>query len=156
MLNLECRETKKRMHSYLDGDLSPEGEEAMRAHVARCGDCALAFERLGLSEDAVRSHFEATVANATAPEGFWSGVSNRLLPPRRARWRPADLLGRIPRRVLAPAAAAAALMLAIWGLEMYETIPPPGNGRSAPVRKELAKIRASILDMEAELERQWR
>ena len=39
---------------------------------------------------------------------------------------------------------------------MYEPIPPAGKRGSAPVRKELAKIRASILDMEAELEQQWR
>ena len=157
MPKLECRETRKRMHSYLDGDLSPTEEKAMRAHVARCGDCAPAFERLRRSDDAVRSHFKATVTNATAPEGFWNGLSERLAAqPRRARWIPADLLDMIPRRALAPAGVAAALMLAIWGMQVFETGPQPGNGRSASVRKELAKIRASILDMEAELEQQWR
>ena len=70
MLKSRCRETRKRMHSYLDGDLSPTDEEAMRAHVAQCGDCAPAFERLRRSDDAVRSHFEATVAHATAPGGI--------------------------------------------------------------------------------------
>lgn len=157
MSNLKCRETKKLMHVYLDGDLSPNQEDALRAHLARCEDCAPAFERLRRSEDAVRSHFAASVANETAPTGFWDGLSERLgSRPRPTRWHPADLLGRIPRGVLAPAAAAAALVLAIWGLEMYEPIYPGKNGTTAPVRKELAQIRASILDMEAELEQQWR
>lgn len=145
------------MHGYLDGELSPKEEQAMRAHLARCGDCAPAFERLRQSDDAVRSHFAATVANETAPAALWDGVAERLGPrPRRARWHPADLLGRIPRGLLAPAAVAAALMLAIWGLEIYEPSRRTGNGTYEPVRKELAQIRASILDMEAELEQQWR
>ena len=58
--------------------------------------------------------------------------------------------------MLAPVAVATVLMLAVWGIEVYETNPPAGNGRTAPVRKELAQIKASILDMEAELEQQWR
>lgn len=157
MPNLKCRETKKLMHGYLDGDLSPDREEAMRVHLARCADCAPAFERLRRSEDAVRSHFEASVANETAPAGFWDGLSERLeARPGHVRWRPQDLIERIPRGVLAPAAVAAVLMLAVWGMEVYETAVPAGNGESAPVRKELAQIRASILDMEAELEQQWR
>ncbi len=157
MLKSACRETRERMHNYLDGDISPMDEKAMRDHVARCRDCAPAFERLRQSDRAVRSHYEATVANAAAPDTFWQGVSDQLpAQPRRARRRRADLLAKIPRRILAPAAVAAALMLAVWGLEMYETASPERPGRSAPVRKELAKIRASILDMEAELEQQWR
>lgn len=152
-----CRETRRRMHSYLDGDLSPIEEEAMRAHVARCADCAPAFERLRRSDDAVRRHFAATVGNETAPAGFWDGLSARLPEkPGRLPWRPSDLADRIPRGVLAPAAVAAALMLAIWGLETYGPVHPAGNGTSAPVRKELAQIKASILEMEAELEQQWR
>ena len=157
MLNLECRETKKQMHGYLDGELSPDEEKAMRAHLAWCADCAPAFERLRKSEDAVLSYYAATVANETAPAGFWDGLSERLpARPGRIRWRPSDLVDRIPRRVLAPAAVVAVLMLAVWGMEVYETAVPAGNRRSAPVRKELAQIKASILDMEAELEQQWR
>ncbi|MDE2999577.1 MAG: zf-HC2 domain-containing protein [Gemmatimonadota bacterium] len=157
MLNPECRQTKKRMHSYLDGELSPMEERAMRTHLARCGDCAPAFERLQRSEDAVRSHFAATVVNETAPTGFWDGLSERLnTRPERVRWRPQDLIERIPRGVLAPVAVVAVLMLAVWGMELYETAVPAGNGRTAPLRKELAQIKASILDMEAELEQQWR
>ena len=157
MPNLECRMTRKRMHRYLDGDLSPAEEEAMRIHLVRCGDCAPAFERLQRSEDAVRSHFAASVANETAPVGFWDGLSERLgTRPGRVRWRLQDLIERIPRGVLAPVAVATVLMLAVWGIEVYETNAPAGNGRTAPVRKELAQIKASILDMEAELEQQWR
>ena len=157
MPNLECRETKKRIHGYLDGDLSPDREEAMRAHLARCGDCAAAFERLHRSEDAIRSLFAETVANESAPAGFWDGLSGRLgTRPGRVRWHLQDLVERIPRGVLAPAAVAAVLMLAVWGMDVYETTVPAGNGKSAPVRKELAQIKASILDMEAELEQQWR
>ncbi|MDE2887327.1 MAG: zf-HC2 domain-containing protein [Gemmatimonadota bacterium] len=157
MPNLKCRETKRLMHGYLDGDLSPTEEEAMRTHVARCGDCAPAFERLQRSENAVRGHFAATVANETAPAGLWDGLSERLRTrPGRVPWRLQDLIERIPRGVLAPVAVAAVLMLAVWGMEVYETNPPAGNGRTAPVRKELAQIKASILDMEAELEQQWR
>ncbi len=157
MLNPECRKTGKRMHSYLDGDLSPLEEEAMRTHLARCGDCAPAFERLQRSEDAVRRHFAATVVNETAPAGFWNDLSGRLgTRPGRVRWRLQDLIERIPRGVLAPVAVATVLMLAVWGMEVYETNPPAGNGRTAPARKELAQIKASILDMEAELEQQWR
>ena len=157
MPNLKCRETKKLMHVYLDGDLSPDREDALRAHLARCEDCAPVFERLRRSEDAVRSHFAASVVNETAPSGFWDGLSERLeARPGRVRWRTQDLIERLPRGVLAPAAVAAVLMLAVWGMEVYETAVPAGNGESAPVRKELAQIRASILDMEAELEQQWR
>lgn len=157
MPNLDCRETKKRMHGYLDGELWPNEEMAMRAHLATCADCAPAFERLRRSEDAIRSHFAETVANESAPAGFWDGLSGRLgTRPGRVRWRLQDLVERIPRGVLAPAAVAAVLMLAVWGMEVYETAVPAGNGESAPVRKELAQIRASILDMEAELEQQWR
>ena len=88
MPNLECRETRKLMHRGLDGDLSPDREVVLRAHLARCGDCAAAFERLRRSEDAVRSHFEASVANETAPAGFWDGLSERLeARPGRVRWR---------------------------------------------------------------------
>lgn len=157
MLNLVCREAKKLMHGYLDGDLSSNQEKAMRAHLAKCADCAPAFERLQRSEDAVRSHFSETVANESAPAGFWDGLSVRLgTRPGRVRWRLQDLVERIPRGVLAPAAVAAVLMLAVWGMDVYETAVPAGNGKSAPVRKELAQIKASILDMEAELEQQWR
>ena len=157
MPNLECREAGRRMHSYLDADLSPMDEKAMRAHLAQCGDCAIAFERMRRSEDAVRGHFAAAVANETAPARLWDRLSDRLPErPGRIPWRLSDLVDRIPRRVLAPAAVAAALMIAIWGLEMYEPVHPAGNGTSAPIRKELAQIKASILEMEAELEQQWR
>ena len=157
MRNPECRETRKWIQSFLDGDLSPIEEEAMRAHVARCTGCAPALERLRRSDDTLLSHYATTAGNETAPAGFWDGLSERLpARPGRIPWRLSDLVDRMPRGVLAPAAVAAALMIAIWGMEMYEPVHPSGNGTSAPVRKELAQIKASILEMEAELEQQWR
>lgn len=153
-----CRGVRRQMHAFLDGEQTQAETGAFEAHLASCGACRRAFERLERSEAALRAHFEETASGAVAPDRFWADLSGRLAAaerrPRPAAARLRDLLPVPAWRVLAPVAVVVAL--AVWGIREYRE-----EGASAgaqEVQRELAEIRASILDMEAELEQvqHWR
>lgn len=56
---LDCAGVWDRLFDFLDGELGPEGESRMRAHLEKCGHC---FERAGFERrflEAVRAARES-------------------------------------------------------------------------------------------------
>ena len=124
------------MHSYLDGDLSTDRKKRLCVHTLRGAETAR-LRSSGCSEARTRSG--AILRDVRRERNGASRASGMVCRndcvarPGRVRWRLQDLIERVPRGVLAPAAVAAVLMLAVWGMEVYETALPAGNGRICAV-----------------------
>jgi len=114
---MECGTNSERISALLDGELAPEEEAELRAHVAGCAACSAEVASLeGVKRAAVR-----VAESARVPRGFWRGVARRLdevdgraAAPRRWVVRPLPVVGA--------AAVVLALATAI-GLWMTPTKP---------------------------------
>lgn len=115
------------LHHYReDGD---EERRAAEAHLARCGECREALERLGLTLGLVTA-----AADPQAPEGFervmWARVQPHVERPARREW--ADWLGL---RGLTLAGGVAALVLAAFVAGRWS-----GSPAVAPAPESVAAV----------------
>lgn len=73
--SLDCRGALDRLYEYLDGELTPEVEAAVRAHLAACAPC---FKLFGF-EGAFLRFLEARTRAHRAPDGLKRRVLENLL-----------------------------------------------------------------------------
>jgi hypothetical protein len=110
----DCRNTLRLFPDAEAGDLSPEREREVRAHLDGCDACARAWEGMELAIEAARA---ALVPEAGAPpvaplpEGAPLGYWERFLPRLRRRIAADARARRGPRRPVWALPAAAALVL---------------------------------------------
>ncbi len=43
-MQIDCKEAAKRLHELIDGELTPEIEEAIRQHLRDCAQCMAVYE----------------------------------------------------------------------------------------------------------------
>ncbi len=43
-MQIDCKEAAKRLHELIDGELTPEIEEAIRRHLRDCAPCMAVYE----------------------------------------------------------------------------------------------------------------
>jgi anti-sigma factor RsiW len=152
-----CRQADKWVQSYLDGELDDTKVEGLEAHLAECEKCRRSVGRMRRGEEAVRELYQEDLRGAEPSPEFWTNLSSRLErkdSSRRIRfWE--SIAPILPNwRVMAPVGAFVAI-LAVWGVGQQEIEDPyvDGDGQSILIqeKRELAQIRASLVDMEAEL-----
>ena len=116
------RHPREQLSAYLDGELAPAEQAALRAHLAACAQCAGELEELALVGRAARELDEP------APEGYFDGLPGRV----RQRLREArQAQAPAPRPRLLPAwswALAAAALLGLllpilWQRQAHAPLP---------------------------------
>lgn len=103
------RQIERHLSAYLDQELPPDQEAAVRRHVEGCAECRVELERLSRVK-----HLLSALPERTAPGDLWPSVRRALAAgaPRRSAWwtvwreRPA----------VAFAAAAAVILLLLLPL----------------------------------------
>jgi anti-sigma factor (TIGR02949 family) len=73
--HMDCREALDRLYEYLDGELTPERSEAMRAHLTCCAHCFAISD----FEAAYRRFLAARARARGAPSELKRRVLERLL-----------------------------------------------------------------------------
>ena len=63
MVPVNCEEFQKNVHPLLDGELSDEMADAMRAHMAACADCREEYEQLASVREPL-AHMDERSGNA--------------------------------------------------------------------------------------------
>lgn len=131
--DLQCPECLERLPLYVGEDLEPLGHAAVTRHLERCPTCRAQAARAGAARDRLRGVLDASL-RSTSRAGLWPGVRARLVeegllgadderPARPAPAVPAPpalAAGATPPRafrglrLLAPLAAAAALLLTLF------------------------------------------
>ena len=75
---IDCRETATQLYEYLDGELTPAAEAAVRAHLADCAPCFGLFD----FENAYLRFLEARARVQGAPESLKRRILDELLSDR--------------------------------------------------------------------------
>ena len=119
---MKCREVKKALVAYLDGEVMPSERTLMEAHLAGCASCEKELSALGSSRGQVTDSLKTMAAQAAPSQQAWSHLQARIAEnaggakkhthslrkgdrPMKRRWRIA--LGTAGAVVLAAAVVAA-------------------------------------------------
>ena len=70
MVPVNCEEFQKNVHPLLDGELSDEMADAMRAHMAACADCRGEYEQLASVRDML-AHMDDDLETPVEFERGW-------------------------------------------------------------------------------------
>lgn len=121
---MDCHDVLLVLLDYQQGRLAPEGHGQVRAHIDRCPDCA--------QEDRVERELTQALERRLPQHAAPLAVKRRLA----AQW-PAKAVGPAPRRIWlrrwVPAAAVAAILLALGPFAWYRVLAPTETGREAMV-----------------------
>ncbi len=118
-------EVREEFSALLDDELTLEERERVEGHLAECAECLRELDALKQVDVAYGG-----LSTVNAPEDFEEGVRQAIRP--RTRWFPA-LGGARPARWLRPAAAMAAVLLAMIGAVFL-------LGPAGPERFEVANV----------------
>jgi len=118
---VECDQVKTRIGPFLDGELRPEEQRSLEAHLKQCRACAAAWAGLRELEERLRRSDPVT-EDQEVPPFIWAGIEKRLdTTERRRRTR----IYTVMRRPLA-AAASLALIVGLGALiTTYVAYSPP-------------------------------
>lgn len=72
---IDCREAAARLYEFLDGEVTPEIEAAVRSHLAECAGC---FSLFGF-EDAYLTFLRARTQARGAPEHVKKKIFEQIL-----------------------------------------------------------------------------
>lgn len=73
--SLDCQEAMERLYTYLDGELTPEAETTVRAHLEACAPCFQLFD----FEEAFLRFLEARSRAHGAPPALRRRILDTLL-----------------------------------------------------------------------------
>ena len=105
----ECERWTEQLSARLDGELSPEEERELEAHLAVCPSCRALAKQLEALDAGLQD-----LEEAPAPEGFARGVMDRIAAEEK-KPRVIPLFRRPQFRALAGLAACAALCIGLYG-----------------------------------------
>lgn len=112
-INPECEAVREEFSALLDGELPAAELEGVEAHLADCGACLRALNRLKRVDDAY-----AGLSPVRAPEDFEARVHDAIRPAPARRFPIRPVLGALF------AAAAVLIVVAVWP----RTAVAPGDG----------------------------
>ena len=105
----ECERWTEQLSARLDGELSPEEERELEAHLADCPSCRAVAAQLEMVSAGLDD-----LEEVPAPEGFARGVMDRIAAEEK-KPRVIPLFRRPQFRALAGLAACAALCIGLYG-----------------------------------------
>ena len=79
---MNCKDTSKLLTAYLDGEVMPEEQEQIQAHLSTCPHCREELEALAATQDNLRQALRVTAAGATPSPQAWAGIRQRLAEER--------------------------------------------------------------------------
>jgi hypothetical protein len=140
---LKCSKIQNLLSAYLDGDLTPEQNCEVQAHLELCSQCQEALDELDLvasaSKDLAAAHLETDL---------WPAIQRRVLTPvapaAARRLRPSILGGWRPR--IAWAAALASVLVAVFVLR-NDFGPQPPQGPVTPPRASVTPDRGTDIEL---------
>jgi hypothetical protein len=147
-----CEAARPLLAAYVEGNLAPEREDALRSHAARCPLCRAALI------DADPSAVFLSLRGRSLPDDFWSGFDQtlraRLEQERQTGWRweaAREALGSLLRPPRLAYFAAPLAMVFLLGVTLYVTQPgrfgsggrvrPPEEGLRSPYATTLTPRR---------------
>ena len=139
---MSCESTRDHLDDFIAGKLDPAAEEAVRAHVASCAECAADLEAARF----LAPRTAALPREKPADRDLWVGIEARLGRGTRGAGRAIRVL-----------ALAAALLLAVgagWWLRGLASRVPrlaPPSAEVLPYETEVASLRAAMNDLEQAL-----
>jgi anti-sigma factor RsiW len=123
---MDCRDTVRLMHRYLDEEATNAEEKELRVHIAACQDCRRHFQELKKTIALVQS-----LSHTKAPDGFTERVM-AALPEKR---RKVSFFERVKRHPLMVAASLFIVLMAgstmsFWteGQHRFEFSAPHSQG----------------------------
>ncbi len=137
---MNCKDTRKLLNLELDGAATTEQLKAIQTHIETCQTCAREKEELAAYGRAMKSLF----SDADVPElshGFDAAFERRLAE-KPSLLRRINELG-LPARLLAPAAAVAALMALTLMMFPGAEKSPVDVVKTGPVISQAEKARAA-------------
>lgn len=75
---MRCRDVRRHLSAFLDGELEGEVREEIERHLERCGECMEEYKALAEAVSLVRG-----LPRLEAPEGLWVRIKARLEEPRK-------------------------------------------------------------------------
>jgi hypothetical protein len=138
-----CHDIQRQLSDLVDGQLAPEAEAAVRAHLRECADCSGVFADLERIVKGAR-----TLGPVAPPDHIWLEVAGQIhlatAPPPRPRVPPA----RSP--VWQWVGIAAALVLTTFGLYLFqdaaESPAPAGTNAAVSAPAETLEAGAGTLE----------
>ena len=147
-----CEAARHLLAAYVQGNLDPEREDALRSHAAGCPGCLAALI------EADPSAVFLSLRGRSLPDGFWSGFDQtlraRLAQERQTggRWEAArEALGSLLRPPRLAYFAAPLAMVFLLGVTLYVTQPgrfgpgprvrPPEEGLRSPYTPQVTPRR---------------
>ena len=129
---MNCHDARELLSALVDGELTPDEQTRVEAHLAQCADCRKEHERLGATITLLR-----TMDRPRAPVGFVDRVLEAVQPtPWYRRW-----LGRLflPLSVKLPAEAAALLLVGGLAVFVFQRTPELQQAARQQPAPELAR-----------------
>jgi hypothetical protein len=128
---MECEKIQEKFSSFLEGDLDPSEEKALKEHLASCSTCQKDFETFMKTMNWLHS-----VDEVEAPEGFLTEIYQKM-EERKGKGYAQEWGHRLMRlRLPAQAVAMVAIVLAV--LYMTKMIPMETPSSKKVVDKPLA------------------
>ncbi len=109
-MTMTCREVLRDLETYLDGELPVRETLEVAEHLASCASCAAREEQAR----AARAHLRLTAPRPEIPPALRERIAAALDRADRMALRASPLAGRRPFWLATVAAAAAAVLLAVW------------------------------------------
>jgi len=103
----ETHPSLEELVEYIHGELAPERDAAVHAHLADCSACTQQRDAEASLTDLLRAH--ANAEERDLPPSVIAGIRHAIAHPPRAAWSPFQMVLR-PAVALAAAAAVAAIL----------------------------------------------
>ena len=107
---MDCTETQRRLHPYLDQELDPGNVAAVEQHLASCAQCKGVYAAQSALRSAIRRHADY---HHGAPRELADRIRARLGSERKPRWQWPQLGRWVPMGVAAALAAVISWTAAI-------------------------------------------
>jgi hypothetical protein len=146
---MECEKVRERFSFLLEGEMNPQEEKVVREHLVSCLGCQEDLERFRKT-----IHWLHSVEEVEVPEGFFSGVHEKMEDRKRTGLRPGWFHHLVQLKLPAQAVAMVAIVFLVLYLTKMMPIQTPhltkeGEQEKAPkseikddaraVRKEARK-----------------
>jgi anti-sigma factor RsiW len=147
---MTCEETTPLLMDRLQGDISPENEQRLAAHVATCAACRAEVEAMIETWDSLGSLDDEQVPHERLRARFHAGLA--AYEERESRHWTAGILGRFwPQQPVLQMGLAAAL--ALVGVLVGQQLPSQRDGDVAALRDEVRLVGLALLDHQSASER---